>query len=75
MYLTPSQVDHRPEDYAAADAATDTDCPDCGGSGIEWPKMRYACPRCGGSGVVTVGELTDDERDERAEAIALHLAT
>lgn len=52
---------------------TDTDCPDCGGSGIEWPKMRHACDRCGGLGVIHENDLTDDERDGRAEAVALHL--
>lgn len=41
----------------------DTDCPDCGGSGIEWPKMRHACDRCGGLGVIPTVDLTDDERD------------
>ena len=46
-----------------ADPTADTDCPDCGGSGIEWPKMRHACDRCGGLGVIPVPDLTDDERD------------
>lgn len=52
-----------------ADPNADTDCPDCGGSGIEWPKGRHACTRCGGAGVIPTVDLTDTERDRILEGL------
>lgn len=52
-----------------ADPNADTDCPDCGGSGIEWPKGRHACDRCGGAGVIPTVDLTDTERDRILEGL------
>lgn len=55
--VTPAENGHNVE----------TDCPDCGGSGIEYPRGRWQCVRCDGAGVIPFLDLTDLERDSMIE--------
>ncbi len=55
--ITPAENGHNVE----------TDCPDCGGSGIEHPRGRWQCTRCDGAGVIPFLDLTDVERDSMTE--------